>query len=232
MARVHPRWAHPAWVKRLPSDWSNAFLGSSLPAPTPRRIDMGAPAATRADVVQRVRASRADLVLVALGAPKQELWNAEAAADLRPAVLLRIGAAVDFVAGTARRAPKWVSASGLEWLYRLGREPRRLWRRYLLRDPEFLFIVLRQLRGSRAKGEAGSGSVKPEGRGSPEGRPPHGGVRAIQSTCAAPMATSVSVLVVAHPCSARACTRRPSESLGGSLVRRKCTTPSAPMSST
>jgi N-acetylglucosaminyldiphosphoundecaprenol N-acetyl-beta-D-mannosaminyltransferase len=110
-------------------------------------IDMNAPVAARADVLQRVRASKADLVLVALGAPKQELWIAEAAAALRPAVLLGVGAAVDFVAGTARRAPPWVSASGLEWLYRLGQEPRRLWRRYLVRDPEFLFIVLRELRG-------------------------------------------------------------------------------------
>jgi len=113
------------------------------------RIDMDAPAASRADVVARVRASKADLVLVALGAPKQEQWIAEAAPDLRPAVLLGVGAAVDFVAGTARRAPPWMSASGLEWLYRLAREPGRLWKRYLLRDPEFLLIVLRDLRRRR-----------------------------------------------------------------------------------
>ncbi len=116
------------------------------------RIDMGGAPEARRDVVLRVRESRADLVLVALGAPKQELWIAEAAADLRPAVLLGVGASVDFLAGTARRAPAWVSASGLEWLYRLAQEPRRLWKRYLLRDPEFLLIVLRQLRASRVAG--------------------------------------------------------------------------------
>jgi N-acetylglucosaminyldiphosphoundecaprenol N-acetyl-beta-D-mannosaminyltransferase len=121
------------------------------------RIDMDAPAEARAEVLTRVRASRPDLVLVALGAPKQELWIAESAADLRPAVLLGIGAAVDFIAGTARRAPRWVSTAGLEWLYRLAQEPRRLWKRYLLRDPEFFLIVLRDLRRLRADGPAGSG---------------------------------------------------------------------------
>jgi N-acetylglucosaminyldiphosphoundecaprenol N-acetyl-beta-D-mannosaminyltransferase len=105
-------------------------------------------------VLDSIRAANADLVLVALGAPKQELWIAEAATDLRPAVLLGIGAAVDFIAGAARRAPGWMSASGLEWLFRLAQEPRRMWRRYLVRDPEFLVIVLRDLlrsRGSQQK---------------------------------------------------------------------------------
>ncbi|HEY5241308.1 MAG TPA: WecB/TagA/CpsF family glycosyltransferase [Polyangiaceae bacterium] len=114
------------------------------------RIDMDASVASRAPVLERVRAARPHLVLVALGAPKQELWMTEVAEDLRPAVLLGVGAAVDFIAGTAKRAPGWMSASGLEWLFRLGQEPRRMWRRYLLRDPEFLFIVLRDLRASRA----------------------------------------------------------------------------------
>jgi N-acetylglucosaminyldiphosphoundecaprenol N-acetyl-beta-D-mannosaminyltransferase len=100
-------------------------------------------------VLDRIRAATPDLVLVALGAPKQELWIAEAAPDLRPAVLLGIGAAVDFVAGVARRAPGWMSASGLEWFFRLAQEPRRMWRRYLVRDPEFLVIVLRDLLRSR-----------------------------------------------------------------------------------
>jgi N-acetylglucosaminyldiphosphoundecaprenol N-acetyl-beta-D-mannosaminyltransferase len=109
------------------------------------RIDMSAPPATRADVLERVRATKPDIVLVALGAPKQELWITESKADLRPAVLLGIGASVDFIAGTARRAPPWMSASGLEWLYRLAQEPGRLWKRYLLRDPEFALVVLREL---------------------------------------------------------------------------------------
>jgi N-acetylglucosaminyldiphosphoundecaprenol N-acetyl-beta-D-mannosaminyltransferase len=109
------------------------------------RIDMGDPKATREDIIQEVRRARADIVLVGLGAPKQELWIHEAAHALRPAVLLGVGASLDFLAGTARRAPRWISAMGLEWAYRLVREPLRLWRRYLVRDPRFLLILVRDL---------------------------------------------------------------------------------------
>ena len=64
---------------------------------------------------------------------------------LRPAVLVGVGAAFEFVAGTLPRAPQWMSATGLEWLYRLAREPARLGPRYLVRDPRFAVIVLREL---------------------------------------------------------------------------------------
>lgn len=96
------------------------------------------------ETLARVNAARPDLVLVALGCPKQEIFMRTSAAALRPAVLLGIGASLDFLAGTAHRAPPWVSAAGLEWLYRLGQEPRRLWRRYLVRDPEMLAIAARE----------------------------------------------------------------------------------------
>lgn len=116
------------------------------------RIDVGGGPAED-EVLARVCAARPDLVLVALGCPKQEIFMHRAAPALRPAVLLGIGAGLDFWAGTAHRAPAWVSAAGLEWLYRLAREPRRLWRRYLVRDPEFLVILLRDLL-SRERGRA------------------------------------------------------------------------------
>lgn len=99
-------------------------------------------------VLDPIRAARPDLVLVAFGAPKQEIWIDQVRSALRPAVLLGVGASLDFLAGTVRRAPAWMSRSGLEWLYRLSREPRRLSRRYLLRDPKFLIIVA-EMRGWR-----------------------------------------------------------------------------------
>jgi N-acetylglucosaminyldiphosphoundecaprenol N-acetyl-beta-D-mannosaminyltransferase len=113
------------------------------------RIDMREPASLRADVVKAVAATRPDLVVVGLGAPKQELWIHESREALRPAVLLGLGASIDFLAGTVPRAPVWMSRAGLEWAYRLAREPRRLWRRYLVKDPEFALIVLRTLREQR-----------------------------------------------------------------------------------
>jgi N-acetylglucosaminyldiphosphoundecaprenol N-acetyl-beta-D-mannosaminyltransferase len=94
-----------------------------------------------------VRAARADVVVVALGAPKQELWMHRHRASLAPAVLLGLGASLDFVAGRMPRAPAWISRAGLEWAWRLAREPRRLWRRYLVEDPWFVAILLRELRG-------------------------------------------------------------------------------------
>ncbi|HEX8790753.1 MAG TPA: WecB/TagA/CpsF family glycosyltransferase [Polyangiaceae bacterium] len=115
-------------------------------APT---IDMSAPASTRAPILEAVRRSAADVVFVGLGAPKQELWIHESQEALRPAVLLGIGASLDFLAGAVPRAPAWISRSGLEWLYRLAREPRRLWKRYLVRDPAFLAILIEDLRRTR-----------------------------------------------------------------------------------
>jgi N-acetylglucosaminyldiphosphoundecaprenol N-acetyl-beta-D-mannosaminyltransferase len=94
--------------------------------------------------VERLRAAKADLIFVCLGAPKQELFSDRNRDALAPAVLVGFGAAVDFAAGTVPRAPEWMSRAGLEWAFRLGREPKRLAARYLLRDPEFFKIVAAQ----------------------------------------------------------------------------------------
>lgn len=128
-------------VERLAATHPRLVIaGASSP-----RVDMGEPASARAALVEEVLAARPDVVLVGLGAPKQELFIHEVAPALRPAVLLGIGASLDFVAGTVKRAPRWISAIGLEWAYRLIREPRRLWRRYLVRDPRFVVVLLREL---------------------------------------------------------------------------------------
>lgn len=94
--------------------------------------------------VERLVRAKADLVFVCLGAPKQELFSDRNRRALAPAVLIGFGAAVDFAAGTIPRAPTWMSRMGLEWAFRLGREPKRLAARYLLRDPEFFKIVAKQ----------------------------------------------------------------------------------------
>jgi N-acetylglucosaminyldiphosphoundecaprenol N-acetyl-beta-D-mannosaminyltransferase len=103
------------------------------------------------DVVAAIRATKPDIVLVAFGAPKQEVWIDLARDELKPAVLLGIGASLDFIAGTVPRAPRWMSSGGLEWLFRLWREPRRMWHRYLVRDPGFVLVLGRAL-GKRLRG--------------------------------------------------------------------------------
>jgi len=97
------------------------------------------------EIIQRVRAAQPHLVLVALGAPKQEIFSHEQRAAMKPAVLVGVGASLDFIANVRKRAPAWLSKVGLEWLFRLAQEPRRLAARYFLRDPQFFWIVARQL---------------------------------------------------------------------------------------
>jgi N-acetylglucosaminyldiphosphoundecaprenol N-acetyl-beta-D-mannosaminyltransferase len=98
------------------------------------------------EILARIRAARPDLILVGLGMPKQERWIDRMAPHFAPAVAIGAGACLDFVAGRVRRAPRWMSRVGLEWLFRLVNEPRRLWRRYLVRDPQFIGVVLRTWR--------------------------------------------------------------------------------------
>jgi N-acetylglucosaminyldiphosphoundecaprenol N-acetyl-beta-D-mannosaminyltransferase len=92
--------------------------------------------------VARVWAAKPDLILAALGPPKQELWIYRARLAVKPAVGIGIGASLDFLVGKYKRAPRWVSRAGLEWAFRLLQEPRRLWRRYLVEAPRFILVVL------------------------------------------------------------------------------------------
>jgi N-acetylglucosaminyldiphosphoundecaprenol N-acetyl-beta-D-mannosaminyltransferase len=110
------------------------------------RIDVDDPPALREALIARIRGTEPHIVLVALGAPKQEVLIDAIRASLRPAVMFAVGASLDFIAGTVPRAPGWMSNSGLEWVFRLTREPGRLWRRYLMRDPKFLVILGRAMR--------------------------------------------------------------------------------------
>ncbi|NLB97085.1 MAG: WecB/TagA/CpsF family glycosyltransferase [Armatimonadetes bacterium] len=83
-----------------------------------------------ATILRRVNAVRPDALLVAFGSPKQEKWIYRHRHSLEVPVAIGIGASLDFIAGSARRAPVWMQHAGAEWLWRLGNEPRRLWRRY------------------------------------------------------------------------------------------------------
>lgn len=95
-------------------------------------------------VVMGVRAAQTDLLFVGLGSPKQEYWILHNLHRLGNPVCLGVGAGIDFAAGLAKRAPAWMQRVGLEWFYRLIHEPRRLWRRYLVEDSPFFFLVLKQ----------------------------------------------------------------------------------------
>lgn len=100
-----------------------------------------------ARITEDIRRSGPRILFVGLSTPKQERWMA-AHRGLIPAVMIGVGAAFDFLAGTKPQAPRWMQRSGLEWLFRLATEPRRLWRRYLKHNPRFAVMFARQLLAS------------------------------------------------------------------------------------
>jgi N-acetylglucosaminyldiphosphoundecaprenol N-acetyl-beta-D-mannosaminyltransferase len=102
-------------------------------------------------VAEEINRSRADVVWVGIGVPKQEKWMARMRPHLEAPLLIGVGAAFDFHAGLVPQAPPWLQRAGLEWAYRLAHEPRRLWRRYLRYNPRFLGAFARQLREHRQR---------------------------------------------------------------------------------
>ena len=102
-----------------------------------------------AEVVDRINTARPDVVWVGLGSPKQDLWMATHRERLEAPLLVGVGAAFDFYTGRVRQAPRWMMRVGLEWLFRLFQQPRRLWRRYLLGNPRFVVNVILQRVGIR-----------------------------------------------------------------------------------
>jgi exopolysaccharide biosynthesis WecB/TagA/CpsF family protein len=97
------------------------------------------------EIIEKIRNSGATVLAVGVGAPKQEKWIQKYKNQLpNVKIFLAVGATLDFEAGHKARAPKWMSEVGMEWLYRLLSEPQRLWKRYLLDDPLFFWLVLKQ----------------------------------------------------------------------------------------
>jgi N-acetylglucosaminyldiphosphoundecaprenol N-acetyl-beta-D-mannosaminyltransferase len=107
-----------------------------------------------AQVAAEINSSRADVVWVGIGQPKQEKWMARMRDRLEAPVLAGVGAAFDFHAGLQPQAPEWMQSSGLEWTYRLAHEPRRLWRRYLRYNPRFIAGFARQYARQRRRAGA------------------------------------------------------------------------------
>jgi N-acetylglucosaminyldiphosphoundecaprenol N-acetyl-beta-D-mannosaminyltransferase len=93
---------------------------------------------------ERIARAAPDLLLIAFGAPKQEIWAWQNCLDLPVGLAMSVGSSFDTQSGMRPRAPRWMQRSGLEWLFRLVSEPKRLWKRYLLGNAAFLYIVLRQ----------------------------------------------------------------------------------------
>ena len=97
-----------------------------------------------AEIVNDINAASPDILFMGLGCPKQENWMSAHRNRLK-AVMLGVGASFDFYAGNVRECPDWIGRLGLEWLFRLTQEPKRLWRRYLILNPRFMYLAAMQL---------------------------------------------------------------------------------------
>src|SRR3989338_5401542 len=97
------------------------------------------------DVIDSINRAQADILWVGLGSPKQDFWMSLHRQRVETPVMIGVGAAFDFLAQTKPQAPRWMQSCGLEWLFRLCSEPRRLWKRYLLNNPRFVALFLFQL---------------------------------------------------------------------------------------
>ncbi len=129
----------PETLERLTANLRRRFPGLVIAGAEPSKFRRTT-AEEKEEIAARIRASGAKIVLVGLGCPRQEVW----AYEYREALsmpLLAVGAAFDFHAGTLAQAPRWMQDRGLEWFYRLTREPKRLWRRYLILNPHYLTAV-------------------------------------------------------------------------------------------
>jgi N-acetylglucosaminyldiphosphoundecaprenol N-acetyl-beta-D-mannosaminyltransferase len=94
------------------------------------------------EMITQVNAFSPDILFIGMTAPKQEKWGQEFKNDLDTNIICSIGAVFDFYAGTVNRAPQWILNLGLEWFYRLIKEPKRMWRRYLVGNTQFVYYVL------------------------------------------------------------------------------------------
>ena len=107
-------------------------------------------------VTEEIVASGARILFVGIGCPKQEKWMAEHKGRI-PAVMVGVGAAFDFHTGRVRQAPRWMQVAGLEWVFRLLMDPRRLWKRYAKHNPRFVLLFSMQAMGSKFGRRVGSG---------------------------------------------------------------------------
>jgi exopolysaccharide biosynthesis WecB/TagA/CpsF family protein len=134
-------------VEALSHNLKMRFPGLTIAGAQPSLFRQTSPE-EKQDIAREIHDSGAAMVFVGLGCPRQETWAYEYR-DAIPIPLVAVGAAFDFHAGFMPQAPAWMQQTGLEWVFRLVHEPRRLWRRYLLLNPLYLILLALQITGLR-----------------------------------------------------------------------------------
>jgi N-acetylglucosaminyldiphosphoundecaprenol N-acetyl-beta-D-mannosaminyltransferase len=163
-----PRYTPPDWIKQLAQicaqrSYSMYFVGAQPGVAEKAAIllretypglnicgvqhgyfDKSPYSTENARVVAEINRLVPQILVVGLGMPAQEYWIEDHWAELKVNIALPVGAMFDYISGEMQRAPRWMTDHGLEWLGRLMIEPRRLWRRYLLGNPRFIYLILRE----------------------------------------------------------------------------------------
>lgn len=143
----------PGSEPQLLESFSHTYAGLDIEIVSPSM--QFEPTGPEGESFARLARERApDIVFLCVGMPKQEQWALHYASQLPGGIVLCVGAAMEFAIGMQRRAPQWMQSAGLEWLWRLVNNPRRLWRRYLVDDPKFLRLCWREWRARLRHGEA------------------------------------------------------------------------------
>jgi N-acetylglucosaminyldiphosphoundecaprenol N-acetyl-beta-D-mannosaminyltransferase len=101
------------------------------------------------EIIERINLARPDVLWVGLGCPKQERWIHDHRQQLKVAAMVAVGQAFDLLSGRKKPAPAWMSENGLEWVFRLIQDPRRLWRRYLVYNAKFIYSISLELLGAK-----------------------------------------------------------------------------------
>jgi N-acetylglucosaminyldiphosphoundecaprenol N-acetyl-beta-D-mannosaminyltransferase len=138
-------------MERLKEQFPKLNIAGSFSPAVPDRQSLESDA-----VLAQINAANPDILWVGLGSPKQDYWMHNHRSRLNVPVMIGIGAAFDFLAGTKRQAPVWMQRSGLEWFFRLLCEPRRLWRRYLVGNTQFIYLLLKDSLKNRLSGHVAS----------------------------------------------------------------------------
>ena len=105
------------------------------------------------EVIKKINSTRTDILLVAMGVPRQEKWIEQNLAKLDVKLAMGVGGLLDFYSGNIKRAPRWMREVGLEWLYRLFQEPGRMWKRYIIGNPVFLMRIIKWKLAKQNRGE-------------------------------------------------------------------------------
>lgn len=135
----------PETARKLTHQFPGLLIAGIATPPIGFEKDVG----LNLELIDSINKSSPDILFIALGAPKQEIWSYHHRKQLNVGLIIGVGGAFDLVAEVVPRAPHWIRSAGFEWLWRLSNDPRRLWRRYLIRDLRFFGIAFQEWRKQR-----------------------------------------------------------------------------------